>query len=237
MKQLVILATTAVALLVATQASVAQSRGTLREKEPCETLALEIATNPRASGSGVSTSEAIAFNIAKLQARNELAAQLAAEITSVLRHRAEQWQMTAGAGTTFNVKQPNFRGNVTGNANSPHTLSAALQHDSIEIAQLVSQILTNTRPICQNTYDRPDGSVQVYVCLEMDLSAQRKSYQELNEAGVLEMDFDGDGQNEVDLEEKEYLIELAKAREEYNAELRKANADIADQRQRNKDNL
>jgi hypothetical protein len=196
MKNLIFLAATLIALL-ATEASVAQaigSRGVKREKEPCETLALQVATNPRASGSGISSSEAIAFNIAKLQARNELAAQVTAEITGILLHRAEQWQMT----------------------NSSRTLSAILEHDSTEIVQRVSQILTSTRPICQNTYDRPDGSVQVYVCLEMDLAAQRKSYRELDEAGILEMDFDGDGQSDVDLAEKEFLIELAKAREEYN---------------------
>lgn len=209
----------ATAALLATTVSVAQTtnpRGVKREKEACETLALEVATNPRASGSGISSSEAIAFNTAKLQARNELAAQVAAEITSVLRHRAEQWQMTAGAGTDFNVNRGDFRGTVSGNANNPRTISAVLEHDSTEIVQKVSQILTNTRPVCRNTYDRPDGSVQVYVCLEMDLAAQRKSYKELDEAGILEIDIDNDGKNDVDLAEKEFLIELAKAREEYN---------------------
>jgi hypothetical protein len=196
MKHLIILAATLAALLV-THISVAQtanSRGVIREKEACETLALQVAVNPRASGSGISSNEAIAFNIAKLQARNELAAQVATEITSVLLHHAEQWQT----------------------ANNSRTLSATLEHDNMKIVQCVSQILTNTRPICQNTYERPDGSVQVYVCLEMDLTAQRKSYKELDEAGILEIDVNGDGQNDVDFAEKEFLIELAKAREEYN---------------------
>jgi hypothetical protein len=218
MKYPVILAATLAALLV-TEVSIAQntnSRGIIREKEECEVLAMQAATNPRASGSGISFSEAIAFNIAKLEARNELAAQVAAEITGILEHRIEQWQMTAGVGTEFNVERGNLRGRVSGNDNAPRTISAVLEHDSTEIVQRVSQILTNTRPICKNTYDRPDGSVQVYVCIEMDLAAQRKCYKELEKAGILEMDVNGDGQNDIDLVEKDFLIELAKAREEYN---------------------
>jgi len=86
--------------------------------------------------------------------------------------------------------------------------------------QRVQQILTNTRPICQNTYDQPDGTALVYVCIEMDLQAQRKAYSELKNDGVLEKDVDGDGKNDIDLSEREFLIELAKAREEYNAKKR-----------------
>jgi hypothetical protein len=222
MKHPIIFAATFAALL-ATEVSVAQnsnSRSVLRAKEECEILALQVATNPRASGSAISTSEAIAFNMAKLQARNELATQLAAEVTSVVRNRVEQWRMTAGAGTDIYVERGNFRGHVSGYDNAPRTISALLGHDSTEIVQRVSQILTNTRPICKNTYDLPDGSVQVYVCIEMDLAAQRKCYKELEKAGILEMDLDGDNQNDVDFAEKEFLIELAKAREEYNTKAR-----------------
>ncbi|MDR1406157.1 MAG: hypothetical protein LBI89_03015 [Prevotellaceae bacterium] len=218
MKRILIFAATITALL-ATGICVAQttSRGAKREKEACEELALQLETNPRASGSGISSGEAIAFNIAKLQARNELAAQVAAEITGFIRHRAEQYRLTAGAGTEFSVNRENVRGAVTGGADSPRSLSAILEADSSEMAQRVSQILSNTRPICKNTYDRPDGSVQVYVCIEMGLSAQRQAYKELKEEGLIDMDVDNDGNNDIDLAEKEFLLELAKARKVYNA--------------------
>ena len=209
-----------IAAMLATDLCVAQnnSRGVKREKEQCEELALQMSTNPRASGSGSSSSEAIAFNIAKLQARNELAAQVAAEVTSILQHRMEQYMMTAGAGTNFYVKRDNLQGRVENSGNAPRTISGVLQQDSMVIVQRVSQILTNTVPICKNTYDQPNGSVLVYVCMEMDLQAQRKAYSELKQEGVLEKDMDGDGKNDIDFSEREFLIELAKAREEYNAQ-------------------
>jgi uncharacterized membrane protein len=214
MKKKVFLAAT-VAALLATGVCVAQStsRGVKREKEECEESALMAGVNPRASGSGVSTSEAIAFNIAKLQARNELAAQVAVEVTGILRHRVEQYQLTAGAATDFRANV----GSVSGNAAAPHTISGTLASDSMEIAQRVSQILTNTQPICKNTYDLPDGTVQVYVCMEMNLQAQRTAYKAFKESGITNVDVDGDGSADVDFSEKEFLLELAKAREAYNA--------------------
>ncbi len=218
MKKLIPLATLIVALL-ATDICVAQNdaRGKKREKEECEQFALETGTNPRAAGMGTSNSEAIAFNTAKLQARNELAAQIAAEVTSFMQHRAEQWSQTAGAGTDFTVNKDNYHGHVEGRDNKPRTLSGTLERDSMEIVQKVSQILNNTKPLCHNTYDQPDGSVKVYVCIEMGLQEQRKMYTELKENGLIELDVNNDGQNDVDFNEKEFLLELAKTREEYNA--------------------
>jgi len=213
------------AALLATQICVAQSnssRGVKREKEECEELAMQAGVNPRAAGSGTSSSEAIALNLAKLQARNELAAQVSAEITSILKSRTEQYSQTAGAGTDFNVSDKNYQGNVTSADNSPRTASGVLERDSMAIAQYVSQILTNTRPIAQNTYDKPDGTVQVYVCIEMGLPEQRQVYDGLKKGGLLSINGDngdsgnnGDNKNSVDMAEKEFLIELAKAREEY----------------------
>jgi len=207
------------AAFMATNLCVAQNtqRGTKLEKEECEDLALQVATNPRASGSGVSNSESIAFNTAKLQARNELAAQIAVEVTSILQHRMEQYTQTAGACTQFNVNRDDYRGAVTGNDNSARTISGILERDSMVIVQKVSQILTNTKPICNNTYKQPDDSFKVYVCMEMDLQTQRQAYTTLKEEGIIEKDLTGDGNNDIDFNEKEFLIELAKAREDYNA--------------------
>ena len=203
----------------ATNLCVAQntSRGVKIEKEECEEMALKAATNPRAAGSGTSSSEAIALNIAKLQARNELAAQIAAEISGVMSHRIEQYSQTAGAGSSFNVKDENYKGAITGHDNQSRTISGILERDSMVIVQKVSQILTNTVPICKNSYKQPDGAVKVFVCIEMDLQTQRKLFTELKEEGVFEIDITGDGTNDIDMSEKEFLIELAKAREDYNA--------------------
>ena len=219
MKKTLSLAAFAV-IFLATNICVAQTdpRGAKREKEECETLALQAGVNPRASGSGISNHEAIAFNIAKLQARSELAAQVAAEITSVIQHSVEQYIQTAGAGTDFGVERDDYQGHVTNAGNTSRTVSGILQKDSLQIVQRVSQILTNTRPICSNTYNLPDGTVQVYVCIEMDLQAQRRAYAELKQDGMLDVDVNADGKNDVDFNEKEFLLELARAREEYNAE-------------------
>ena len=219
MKKTTFLAAT-VAALLATGICVAQpnSRGIKRETEACEALALQAGVNPRAAGNGISSSAAIALNLAKLQARNELAAQVAAEIVGVMLHHVEQYTQTAGAGTDFNVNRGDYWGRVASAGNSPNTISGILQKDEMGIMQCVSQTLTNTRPICQNTYDLPDGSIQVYVCIEMELQTQRKAYEELKKEGILTSDINGDGQNDIDLSEKEFLIELAKAREAYNAQ-------------------
>ncbi len=214
MKKLITLTMFAAMLLSTITAQ--NPRGQKREQEACEQMAMEQNTNPRASGSGISTREDIAFNTAKLQARNELAAQIAAEISSIIQHKAEQWQQTAGAGTDFNVERENYKGRVQGGKDAPKTISGTYEHDSTVIVQKVSQILNNTVPICKNTYDQTDGKVQVYVCIEMNLQNQRQAYAELKEANMLDVDVNRDGSNDIDFNEKEFLLELAKAREEYN---------------------
>jgi hypothetical protein len=216
MKNLFIPLTLIFALLTSDFFAQANTRGTKREKEECEKMALEVATNPRASGIGSSSSEALAGNIARMQARHELAAQLATQITGFLEHTIEQYVQTAGAGTTFNVDRNDYKGSVTGGENSSQTMSGTFQKDSMTIVQHVSQILNNTRPICHNIYDQPDGTIMVYVCIEMGLTEQRKLYKALKEEGVLEKDVDGDGENDIDFDEKAFLLELARAREDYN---------------------
>jgi hypothetical protein len=171
------------------------SRGVKRQKEECQQLAMQAATNPRAAGSAVSTSESVAYRMAMVEARAELAAQVASEVTSVIRQRVEQVQTKINGMSS----------------------SALIQSDSLSTVQRVSQIIANSRPICSNTYDRDDGSVQVFVCIELNLSAQRQAYQQLKGDGVLSKDVNGDGSNDVSFDEKEFLLELAKAREEYNA--------------------
>jgi hypothetical protein len=208
-----------VAALLAAGICAAQtaSRGVKREKEECEELAFQSETNPRASASAISQSEAVAYRMAMVGARAELAAQVAAEITGFVRRRVEQYQMTAGAGSDYSVNRAGFQGGVSGEGNVSSSISGILEADSSETVQRVSQIISNTRPICKNTYDRADGSVQVFVCLEMGLPAQRQAYRQLKEEGLIDVDVDRDGKSDVDFDERTFLLELAKAREEYNA--------------------
>jgi len=218
MKKIITISIFALFLLQVIHAQTNNSRGVKREKEECEELAMQAGVNPRASGSGSSSNEAIALNLAKLQARNELAAQVTAEITSIIKSRTEQYSQTAGAGSSFNVRGDNYQGNVESSGNNtPRTVSGVLQRDSMAIAQYVSQVLTNTRTIAQNTYDQPDGTVLVYVCMEMGLPEQRQAYNVLKNDGLLNDPnvSNNDGKNNADMSEDEFLIELAKVREEY----------------------
>jgi hypothetical protein len=218
--QKILLFTAIVVVLLATDICVAQTpseRGIKREKEECEEMAMQAETNPRASASAVSVSEAMAYKKAMTEARSELAAQIAAEITGFMRHRVEQYMLTAGAGSNVNVNTSDFRGNASGKEKSSTAISALIEADSAETVQRVAQIISNTHPVCKNVYDRKDGSVQVYVCVEMGLTAQQQTFKQLKEEGVFDKDLNGDGKNDIDLAEKEFLIELAKAREEYNA--------------------
>jgi hypothetical protein len=212
--------TTIAVVLLATDVCVAQTpsgRGIKREKEECEEMAMQAETNPRASASAISVSEAVAYKMAMTEARADLAAQIATEITGFIRHRVEQFMLTAGAKSNVEVNSNGVRANVSGNEKSPQTVSALIESDSSETVQRVAQIISNTRPICKNVYDKENGSVQVYVCVEMGPTAQQQAYQQLKEQGILSVDVNNDGKNDIDLAEKEFLIELSKAREVYNA--------------------
>jgi hypothetical protein len=218
MKHTVIFAATALVAMLAAGICAAQdpSRGVKREKEECEEFAFQAEANPRASASAVSRSEAVAYKMAMTEARAELAAQVAAEITGFVRRRVEQYRLTAGADTEFALNSANLRGSVSGSNNKPRTVSALIEADSSETVQRVVQVISNTRPVCKNTYDCGDGSVRVYVCVEMGLAAQRQVYKELKNDELIDFDLDSDGKNDIGFDEKEFLIELAKAREEYN---------------------
>ena len=67
------------------------------------------------------------------------------------------------------------------------------------------QFLTNTRPICQNTYVKEDGKYNVYVCIEMNVQQQKAMHKKLSE----------DKKISVDFAEYQFLQEMAKSKEEY----------------------
>jgi hypothetical protein len=221
MKRKFFFAATVAAVLAGNYCAAQTSRGVKREKEACEEMAMQAATNPRSAASAVSSSESLATQIAMVLAREDLAAQVAAEIAGIKRHRVEQVRGTAGAGTNYNAQRADMQINVSGTESASKTVSAILQQDSMETVQKVLQVLSNSRAVCKNAYDQPNGDVLVYVCVEMALAAQRQAYQELKNEGILDVDVNQDGKidsrNDIDFTEKEFLIELAKAREEYNA--------------------
>jgi hypothetical protein len=160
------------------QASAA-NRGLKLQKEECEELALMAIDNLREAGNGVSAKESFATNIALLDARSKLAQQMEVLITGMIRNFDQQH--SAGKATGIVGKQ------------------TAFQEGYFE------QFLTNTRPICKNTYVKDNGDYNVYVCIEMQPQQQRAMYKKLSE----------DKKIAVDFAENQFMEELAKAKEEY----------------------
>ena len=160
------------------QASAA-NRGLKLQKEECEAMALAATDNLRESGNGISDSESFAVNIALLDARSKLAQQIEVLISGMIR--------------TFNQQHQ------AGQASSSVSKSSQIQQGYFD------QFLTNTRPICQNTYVKEDGKYNVYVCLEMNVQQQKAMHKKLSEDKKIAIDF----------EESQFLKELSKAKEDF----------------------
>jgi hypothetical protein len=155
------------------------NRGLKLQKEECEELALEPTDNLRESGNGVSAKESFATNLALLDARAKLAQQLEVLVNGLIRNFDQQ--RSAGNASELDSKQ------------------TGLQQGYFE------QFLTNTRPICKNTYVKENGDYNVYVCVEIQPKQQQAMYKKLSEDKKIAIDF----------EEHQFLDELAKAKEEY----------------------
>lgn len=142
-----------------------QSRGVKVNREECEELAMDItAAYPRAAGNAVSANEAMATNLAMLDARANLAQQLEVMVNGLLSNFGEQY--TSG-------KASNIKGS-----------SKQLQEGYF------SNILNNTRPIKKNTYLKQDGNYNVYVCIEMNPELNTEIYNKLRQDEILHIDFD-----------------------------------------------
>ena len=143
----------------------AQSRGVKVNREECEELAMDImAAYPRAAGNAVSANEAMATNLAMLDARANLAQQLEVMVNGMLTNFGEQY----ASGTT---------GGLKGSAKQ-------IQEGYFQ------KILNNTRPICKNTYLKEDGNFNVYVCIEMNPEQNAAIYNQLRKDEILHIDFD-----------------------------------------------
>ena len=114
---------------------------TMRTVDPCIALANEDSENLRAYGTATSYVEKAALNEAARDARNQLAQMMKVAVEGA----AQDYEMNANK----NLK------------NSAETLSEAV------MTQFVAEEIKNTRIIKTSIYDLADGSVQVYVCIEM----------------------------------------------------------------------
>lgn len=142
-----------------------QSRGVKLNREECEELAMDItAAYPRAVGNAVSANEAMATNLAMLDARSNLAQQLEVMVNGMLTNFGEQYASNAAGGFKDSAKQ--------------------IQEGYFK------NILNNTRPIKKNTYLKDDGSFNVYVCIEMNPEQNTAIYNQLRKDEILHIDFD-----------------------------------------------
>ena len=142
-----------------------QSRGVKVNREECEELAMDItAAYPRAAGNAVSANEAMATNLALLDARSNLAQQLEVMVNGMLTNFGEQYASGAAGGFKGSAKQ--------------------IQEGYFR------NILNNTRPIKKNTYLKEDGSFNVYVCIEMNPEQNTAMYNQLRKDEILHIDFD-----------------------------------------------
>lgn len=114
---------------------------TLRQKTECERLAIEDCDKWRALGTATSYVEKIARNEAQRDARNQLAQMMKVAVEGA----AQDYEQNA---------QQNLK-------NSASALGEAV------MSQFVAEEVENTRSICFDVFDLADGSIQVYVCMEI----------------------------------------------------------------------
>lgn len=156
---------------------------TMRTLEPCIELAQAAdADNLRAYGTATSYIEKNALNEAERDARNRLAAML----------------KTAVEGAAQDYQQ---------NANKDLKNTAGSLGEAI-MTQFVAEEISNTRIIKTTIYDLADGSIQVYVCLEMKTSKE-------NFDKKLNNTLDRDGLIELQYDRERFIKQMDKGLEEY----------------------
>lgn len=155
----------------------------MRTTEPCIELAQEAnVKNFRAYGTATSYVEKVALNEAERDARNRLAAML----------------KTAVEGAAQDYAQ---------NANQNMKNTASSLGEAV-MTQFVAEEISNTRIIKTTIYDLADGSIQVYVCLEMEMSKDdfdKKLDNALDRDGLIELQYDRD----------RFIKQMEKGLEEY----------------------
>ncbi|HJC95268.1 MAG TPA: hypothetical protein H9925_02290 [Candidatus Phocaeicola gallinarum] len=154
----------------------------LRATEPCIELALAESGNMRAYGTATSYVEKTALNEAERDARNRLAAMIKAAVEGA----AQDYEQNANQ----NLKK------------TAGTLSESV------MTQYVAEEIKNTRIIKNSIYDLTDGSIQVYVCLEMKTDTE-----ELKKS--LDNALDRDGLIELQYDRERFLDKMSEGLEEY----------------------
>lgn len=152
------------------QAVTPQRSATFRTVDPCIELAQAAdAENLRAFGTATSYIEQNALNAAARNARNELARML----------------KVAVEGAAQDYEQ---------NANKNLKNSAGAIGESV-MTQFVAEEIKNTRIIKTSIYDLADGSIKVYVCIEMRTNKndfERNLDNTLDRDGIIELQYDRD---------------------------------------------
>lgn len=142
---------------------------TLRTSEPCMEMAQTDAENLRSYGTATSYVEKTALNEAERDARNRLAAMI----------------KVAVEGAAQDYEQ---------NANKNLKKSAGTIGESV-MTQFVAEEIKNTRILKTSVYDLTDGSIQVYVCLEMRTNKNdfgKNLDNTLDRDGIIELQYDRD---------------------------------------------
>ncbi len=142
---------------------------TLRTTEPCIELAQADSENIRAFGTATSYVEKAALNEAERDARNRLAAMM----------------KVAVEGAAQDYEQ---------NANQNLKKTAGTIGESV-MTQFVAEEIKNTRILKTSIYDLSDGSIQVYVCLE--IQSDKNNFSQnlenvLDREGLIELQYDRD---------------------------------------------
>lgn len=140
---------------------------TLRTVEPCIALANAESENLRAYGTATSYVEKVALSEAERDARNRMASMIKVAVEGAAQDYAQN--------AARNIKS-----------------TAGTLGESI-MTQYVAQEISNTRVIETSIYDLSDGSVQVYVCIEMRNTTKEfsnKLENELSRDGVIELEYD-----------------------------------------------
>ena len=155
---------------------------TLRTTEPCIELAQADSENIRAFGTATSYVEKAALNEAERDARNRLAAMM----------------KVAVEGAAQDYEQ---------NANQNLKKTAGTIGESV-MTQFVAEEIKNTRILKTSIYDLSDGSIQVYVCLE--IQSDKNNFSQnlenvLDREGLIELQYDRD----------RFVLKMAEGLEDY----------------------
>lgn len=138
-----------------------------RELDPCILKAQEDSPNLRAYGTSVAYVEREAINNAKRDARNEIANSLSMAVEGAATSWAKTGQKDQRVATDL-LDKSNYK-------------------------QIIAEELANTPVIETSVYDLSDGTIQVYVCIEMRTSTReftKKITQEISNDDFLRMEYE-----------------------------------------------